>query len=219
MLLDFEVAYLGYLELKKINVGKLQDKIEESKSSENEKIRNEIMELQKNDRDVIEKGKSAFVSFMRSYKEHDLKYIFKHENMDIGDTANSFFLFRIPRVKEILGKKIDGFKETKINFEDVKFVDKNQESQYLQKRERNQQRREEKEAYLLEQKKKYEEKKKAKGRSKSQRKKRNLDDERKNFDEFTEEERLVKKLKKGQITLASFKERMKDLDLSDVEED
>ena len=117
--------------------------------------------------------------------------------MDIGDTANSFFLFRIPRVKEILGKKIDGFKETKINFDDVKFVDKNQESQYLQKRERNQQRREEKEAYLLEQKKKYEEKKKAKGRSKSQRKKRNLDDERKNFDEFTEEERLVKKLKKG----------------------
>lgn len=48
--------------------------------------------------------------------------------MSLGDTANSFYLFRIPRVKEILGKKIEGFKETKINFEEVKFVDKNQES-------------------------------------------------------------------------------------------
>ena len=36
------------------------------------------MELQKNDRDVIEKGKSAFVSFMRSYKEHDVSSFMKY---------------------------------------------------------------------------------------------------------------------------------------------
>ena len=51
------------------------------------------------DRDFIEKSKKGFVSYIRSYKEHDLKYIFEFKNVDIGYTAKSFFLFRIPRVK------------------------------------------------------------------------------------------------------------------------
>ena len=66
-------------------------------------IKKEIMALVMKDRDVIEKGKKAFVSFIRSYKEHDLKYIFEFKNLSIGDLANSFYLLRIPRVKEILG--------------------------------------------------------------------------------------------------------------------
>jgi hypothetical protein len=36
--------------------------------------------------------------------------------LSIGDTANSFFLNRIPRIKEILGKHIEGFKGDK-NFD------------------------------------------------------------------------------------------------------
>ncbi len=47
---------------------------------------------------------------MRSYKEHDLKYIFEFHKLSLGDIANSFFTLTIPRVKEILGKKIEGFK-------------------------------------------------------------------------------------------------------------
>ena len=61
------------------------------------------------DRDLIEKSKRAFVSFVRSYKEHDLKYIFEFHKLKLGDVANSFFCIKIPRVKEILGKKIEGF--------------------------------------------------------------------------------------------------------------
>ena len=34
------------------------------------------MNLVLSDRDYIEKAKRAFVSYIRSYKEHDLKYIF-----------------------------------------------------------------------------------------------------------------------------------------------
>ena len=33
--------------------------------------------------------------------------------LEIGQVANSFFLFRLPRVKEILGRKIDGFETRK----------------------------------------------------------------------------------------------------------
>lgn len=78
------------------------------------------------DRDYIEKSKKAFVSYIRSYKEHDLRYIFEFKNISIGYTAQSFFLLRIPRVKEILGKKIDNFTQSKIDPEDIPWSDHNQ---------------------------------------------------------------------------------------------
>lgn len=49
------------------------------------------MGLFRDDRDFIEKGKRAFVSFIRSYKEHDLKFIFTFHKLDLGHVANSFF--------------------------------------------------------------------------------------------------------------------------------
>lgn len=51
------------------------------------------------DRDNVEKGKKAFVSYVRAYKQHDLRYIFEFKNVDLGMIAHSFFLFKIPRVK------------------------------------------------------------------------------------------------------------------------
>lgn len=55
--------------------------------------------IMRTDRDYVEKSKKAFVSYIRSYKEHDLRYIFEFKNLDIGKTAQSFFMYRIPRIK------------------------------------------------------------------------------------------------------------------------
>jgi ATP-dependent RNA helicase DDX55/SPB4 len=85
-----------------------------------------VRELFVADRDYIEKGKRAFVSFIRSYKEHDLKFIFVFAKLDLGDVANSFFQNTIPRVKEILGKKIENFKSINLgNIHNIEFEDKN----------------------------------------------------------------------------------------------
>jgi len=62
-----------------------------------------------------------------------LKYIFEFKNVDLGMIAYSFFLFRIPRVKEILGKSIASFKQSQIDIESIPWQDKNQESQYMAK--------------------------------------------------------------------------------------
>lgn len=35
--------------------------------------------------------------------------------LDIGSVANSFCLFRLPRVKEILGKRVDGFTQSNLD--------------------------------------------------------------------------------------------------------
>ena len=75
-------------------------KEEDSNDYLNENWKQEgFLDLMLTDRDFIEKSKKAFVSYIRSYKEHDLKYIFEFKNIDIGLTAQSFFLLRIPRVK------------------------------------------------------------------------------------------------------------------------
>ena len=50
-----------------------------------------------------------------------LKYVFEFKKLDIGNVANSFFLFRIPRIKEILGKKIENFNQSNINPFEIQF--------------------------------------------------------------------------------------------------
>jgi hypothetical protein len=36
------------------------------------------------DRDLVEKGKAAFISFIRSYKEHKLQILFQFTALNIG---------------------------------------------------------------------------------------------------------------------------------------
>lgn len=61
------------------------------------------------DKDLIDKSQDGFVSFIRYYKEHQLQFIFAFNALSIGNVANSFYLFRLPRVKEILGKPVRDF--------------------------------------------------------------------------------------------------------------
>ena len=86
------------------------------------------------DRDYVEKSKKAFVSYIRSYKEHDLRFIFEFKNLDIGTTAKSFFMYRIPRIKEILGKSIKTFTQSTFDIETIPWLDKNQELQFMKKK-------------------------------------------------------------------------------------
>jgi len=89
-------------------------------------VRAEMMQ----DRDLIDKASNAFVSFVRYYKEHSLQYIFSMRLLDIGQVANSFFLFKVPRVKEILGISLKSFQtDHSVNVEDVPYKDKNKEKQ------------------------------------------------------------------------------------------
>jgi|TARA_B110000285_G_scaffold224363_1_gene281106 ATP-dependent RNA helicase DDX55/SPB4 len=82
------------------------------------------------DRDLIDKSQDAFVSFIRYYKEHQLTFIFAFNMLEIGEVANSFFLFKIPRVKEILGKQCKGFiPNNEVNIESIPYVDVNKGNQ------------------------------------------------------------------------------------------
>lgn len=61
------------------------------------------------DRAILEAATRAFVSFIRGYKEHDCKYIFRLDQLDIAALASSFGLVKLPKVKELRGGKDYGF--------------------------------------------------------------------------------------------------------------
>ena len=67
-----------------------------------------------------------------------LAYIFQFKHLNFGDVANSFFLFRLPRIKEILGKKVEGFETINIDFDEITFKDQNKQKQFEEKKEINQ---------------------------------------------------------------------------------
>ena len=69
------------------------------------------------DRDVLEKGIRAFVSYVRGYKEHHCKYIFRMQDLDLAKLASACALLQLPRMPEIrkLGGKAEGFTPADVN--------------------------------------------------------------------------------------------------------
>lgn len=78
------------------------------------------------DRYLVDKSQEAFVSYLRYYKEHQLQFIFAFSLLDIGQVANSFCLFRLPRVKEILGRSVNSFQTRHdVDLAAIEYKDKN----------------------------------------------------------------------------------------------
>eukprot|EP00742_Colponemidia_sp_Colp-10_P006896 GILJ01007395.1.p1 GENE.GILJ01007395.1~~GILJ01007395.1.p1 ORF type:complete len:614 (-),score=110.12 GILJ01007395.1:76-1782(-) len=192
-----ENSYVEFLKLRKIPIDSMQN--EEGVTN----VLPAVTEMVIGDRDVMEKGQKAFVSFVRAYKEHQLTYIFALSNLDLGRVATGFALLRIPRMKEILGKRIVNFVQSSVNPFDIPYKDKAREKQRLARLKddivKKAQIKEEKEAKMAAlQKTKY----KARTRTeKRQTKRKNVDNE---WDDLAKEARLMKKLKRGKITAEEF---------------
>ncbi|KAL8093701.1 DEAD-box ATP-dependent RNA helicase 18 [Apium graveolens] len=92
----------------------------------------EIRNAAKNDRDVMEKGLRAFVSYVRAYKEHHCPYIFRFKELEIGRLGMGFGLLKLPSIPDVKHHSIstEGFiPEQNINLEDIKFKDKSRQKQ------------------------------------------------------------------------------------------
>jgi ATP-dependent RNA helicase DDX55/SPB4 len=50
--------------------------------------------------------------------------------LELGDVANSFFLLRLPRIKEILGRTVKNFVQSEIDPETIPWKDSNQRKQF-----------------------------------------------------------------------------------------
>ena len=72
--------------------------------------------LSEEDRDVMEKGVKAFVSYIRAYKEHHCKFIFRLADMDFAELATAFGLLQLPRMPELhkARQRLGNFQASKV---------------------------------------------------------------------------------------------------------
>mmetsp|Transcript_28156 Transcript_28156/g.76011 ORF Transcript_28156/g.76011 Transcript_28156/m.76011 type:complete len:725 (+) Transcript_28156:79-2253(+) len=92
------------------------------------------------DREFMEAGTRAFVSYVRGYKEHHCRFIFRVQDLSLGRLASSLGLLRLPHMPEV--KKalmaqpsggsagcLEHFSPSPVDIEAVKFKDKAREKQ------------------------------------------------------------------------------------------
>ncbi|KAK4489297.1 hypothetical protein RD792_005101 [Penstemon davidsonii] len=196
-LLPKEEAYVEFLRIRRIP-------LEERKcSDEAPDIIPEIRAAAIKDRDIMEKGLRAFVSYIRAYKEHHCSFIFRWKELELGKLGMGCGLLQLPCVPEVKrhSLSIEGFVPVPdINLEEIKFKDKSREKQ----RKKN--------LVVRKAAKEEEKKKKPKAVSKAASavlrkktaKQRRATQSTDDADELERDYRLLKKLKKGKIDEDEF---------------
>lgn len=84
------------------------------------------------DRDLVERGIKAFVSFIRAYSKHHASYIFRVADMDFAGHAWAYLLLRLPKMPELKGKDI-AYDDHIIQLEAIPYANPLREAQRLAK--------------------------------------------------------------------------------------
>ncbi|XP_031247810.1 DEAD-box ATP-dependent RNA helicase 18-like [Pistacia vera] len=193
-----EEAYVEFLRIRRVP---LQEK---NCTDDVSDVVPQIRSAAKKDRDVMEKGLRAFVSYIRAYKEHQCSYIFRWKELEIGKLAMGYGLLQLPSMPEVKNHSLStkGFTPVEdINLEDIKYMDKYREKQ----RKKNLQAKKE----AQQQEPKFQKPNKTpkdattvmrKKTAKQRRASQAVEDD----DELARDYRLLKKLKKGNIDESEF---------------
>lgn len=130
-LLDTEEAYVQFIE--KNQRVKLEQIDDESEESFGDTLRQKIQNLQKNDRDLMEKATRAFVSHIRAYSKHECSLLLRVKELPFGQVANSYGLLQLPKMPELKIVNCESFTPTEIDLNSIPYKDKQREQVRLQK--------------------------------------------------------------------------------------
>ena len=176
----------------------------------------ELRARSEKNREAMEKGVRAFVSYLRGYKEHHCRFIFRFKELELARLARSLGLLRLPRMKEIRKapkSSLKGFTESSVNPDAVPFEDRAREKQRQRalaeeavrraanpeanadsRKEREKRKREEAAAAAA----------KAQHEKRLTAAKRRQVEAQDDFDDLDDDYRALKKLKKGKISEEEF---------------
>ncbi|KAM3600547.1 uncharacterized protein V6R79_024979 [Siganus canaliculatus] len=157
------------------------------------------------DRAMFDRSMRAFVSYVQAYAKHECSLIFRVKDLDFASLARGFALLRLPKMPELRGKTFPDLEEAAADAVDaIRYKDKNREKQ--------------RQKMLAELKEKMKtpppprknfSKNKAwsKQKEKKERRKKRAA-KRKRSQELLNDTRLLKKLKKGQISEEDFEKQV-----------
>lgn len=174
-----------------------------------------MKKLNSRDRELLEGSSTAFMSFLRAYKEHQCSFIFRMDSLDIGAVARSYGLLRLPKIPETKNR-------TKIKFVESMEVDTSAVSYLHAEKEAARQRRlatslEEKRLAMLAaedvpKKRKAESvdnPSSAEPEKRKRKKKQSYEQKRKEeWDDMAAETALYNKFKKGKLSKAEYEEAL-----------
>lgn len=164
-----------------------------------------LREASEKSRELMEKGVRAYVSFIRGYKEHHCRFIFRFKELEYGSLAMSMGLLRLPKMKEIRKapkKFMECFVESSVDADTVPFLDRSREKQ-RQKTLKEQQEAAEAQR-LLEADKPKPKKEKVKEEKRQTAFKRRKEELRADIEEMEDDYRALRKVKKGKMTEEEF---------------
>merc|ERR1719291_300959 len=133
-----------------------------------------------------------------------MPYIFPFKSLPLGPVATDYCLLRLPRMKEILGKRIAGFVHSSVHPNDVPFKDKNQEKQRQEKLEKKKQEAEEEEA----KKRKEKPAKEPKPRTRGEKRRAKRSGKEEAWRLLQIEECLARKQRKGKLSAKEFESKL-----------
>ncbi|KAJ3385424.1 hypothetical protein HDU92_003065 [Lobulomyces angularis] len=142
-----EDTYIEFLKVRKVPLEPLSlipDNINDENNTiiSAKKVTELIKKLNLGDRDIYEKGIKAFVSWVRSYNEHQANYIFQFKEVDIGSVAKGFGLLKLPKMPEVKNHNVQ-YDAVEFNPDDIKYKDKQREKQRQENLLKNQQKKKE----------------------------------------------------------------------------
>ncbi|KAI9477647.1 P-loop containing nucleoside triphosphate hydrolase protein [Coemansia mojavensis] len=138
-----EEAYIDFLMLRKIPMAAgpylLQDKSGLIKlpvakfpdDPESDQLLDMVRDIAAGDREIYERGKLAFVSFVQSYMKHEAIYIFRAKELPIVDIGRGYGLLHLPSMPELRGRSLDKFKRYEIDTDTIPYLDTKREEQRL----------------------------------------------------------------------------------------
>ncbi|KAK5660724.1 hypothetical protein OQA88_12089 [Cercophora sp. LCS_1] len=127
-----EEGYVQLLEVRQTPITPLERPPISVTDEEAEKASATIRALARSDREVFQLAQRAFVSWARSYIEHQATSIFRVADLDWLDLARGWGLIELPKMPELKGKDIDRSLGLGIDTEAIPFKDKLREKKRLE---------------------------------------------------------------------------------------
>jgi ATP-dependent RNA helicase DDX55/SPB4 len=93
-----EDTYIEFLGVKKIPISEYSINNENKQILNNNNNKNYLEVIKKKklkDRELMENGEKAYISFLRAYSQHKCKYIFKLEKLDFDKIAEGYSLLKV----------------------------------------------------------------------------------------------------------------------------
>lgn len=165
------------------------------------------------DRAMFDRGMRAFVSFVQAYAKHECSIIFRIKDLDFAALARGFALLRLPKMPELRGKTLPDFMQTHIDTDTIKYKDKNREKQrqkMLKELKEKPKTWPDKKNFIKNQAWSRQKNKKERRKKKAAKRKHDeaSDIDEEDMKELLSDTRLLKKLKKGQITEEDFEKQI-----------